>query len=678
MKGHHKPLISSLDHNGVIYSDNLSKAEIFNSYFLANSRIDSSNYSPSNLTSSGITLTRLEIDESDVLDILKCLDVSKATGPDGLSAKILKEAAPCIASPLSKLINMSLSKQVFPSEWKKANVTPIHKSGSTSECGNYRPISLLSCVSKVMERVVFKCLFNFCRDNLVITDKQSGFTPNDGAINQWVYLYHQFSKAIDEQKEIRVVFGDITKAFDKVYHPALLQKLANVGIAEEALAWVENYLSNRIQRVVINGESSSWGHVEAGVPQGSVLGPLLFLIYINDIVDIVHTNIRLFADDTVFYVTVEDPQIASNELNEDMQAVSEWSREWLLTFNPKKTKEMIISKKRRNAIHPNLTYEGTIIENVKEHKHLGLLLKSDLSWTPHINSTCTKAMKMVCVLRSLQHRLNRRSLKTLYFSFIRPVLEYGNIVFSNCTQANDSDLEKVQLAAARAVIGARRFTSHSKIYDETGWETLAARRNKQKLVLMFKIVNKFAPDYLHDLLPATVQNRTRYNFRSHSKFTIFRTRTDLFGNSFFPSVVKMWNSLPIETRKSESLQEFKSKLNKNRPKKNDLYYVGNRKENILLAQLRTGCSSLKADLFKIGVVTTPVCDCGTGNEDTYHYFCECPRYLVHRNALQCVVLPHTSFTIYNLLYGAQISQKTVKLEIYEAVLKYIKDTLRFC
>ena len=284
---------------------------------------------------------------------------------------------------------------------------------------------------------------------------------------------------------------------------------------------------------------------------------------------------------------------------------------------------------------------------------------------------------MVCVLRSLQHRLNRRSLEILYVSCIRPILEYGNTVVSNFTKANDSDLENVQLAAARIVTGTRRFTSHNKIYEETGWETLAARRNKQQLVLMYKIVNKLAPDYLYNLLPPTVQNRTRYNFRSHSKFTTFRTRTDTFGNSFFPSVIKLWNNLPVETRKSESLEEFKLKINKNRPKRNDLYYVGNRKENILIAQLRMGSSCLKADLFKIGVVTSPVCDCGTGNEDTFHYFCECPRYLVQRNVLQSTILPHASFTIANLLYGAQNCQKSIKLEIYQAVIKFIQDTKRF-
>ena len=470
---------------------------------------------------------------------------------------------------------------------------------------------------------------------------------------------------------------DISKAFDRVYHPALLHKLAYAGITGQLLAWFHSYLRNRTQRVVINGGASSWGNIEAGVPQGSVLGPLLFLIYINDIVDIIHTNVRLFADDTVLYVTVDNPDIAAEEMNDDLLSVSEWSSEWLLTFNPDKTKEMIISRKRQTRYHPNLMYEGKLIGNVQEHKHLGLLLKSDLTWSSHIKNVCTRAMKMVCILRSLQYKLNRRSLEILYFSFIRPILEYGNVVFGNCSSEDEENLENVQLAAARAVTGARRYTSHEQIYSETGWDTLATRRKNHKLVIMYKIVNKIAPQYLQNLLPQTVNDRSKYNVRSNSKLTVIPARTVSFGKSFFPSTVRLWNELPVATRKSESVEEFKSKLQSNKTKVNNLFYIGNRKENIILAQLRMGSSSLNADLFKIRVVASPTCTCGSGNEDVFHYFLECPLYAAQRNALQNVVIPHTCFTVRSLLHGPEKCQNIIKTEIYEAVIKFIQDTNRF-
>ena len=247
----------------------------------------------------------------------------------------------------------------------------------------------------------------------------------------------------------------------------------------------------------------------------------------------------------------------------------------------------------------------------------------------------------------------------------------------NGTRSDETDLENVQLAAARVVTGARRFTSHSKLYEETAWETLAQRRDKQKLILMYKIVNDIAPNYLKELLPETVQNRVRYGVRSHSKFTHIKARTNIYDDSFFPSVVRLWNSLPIETRKCESLQEFKSKINSNKDKANELFYAGGRKVNVILAKLRMGCSDLKADLYKIRVVDTPTCVCGLGYEDVFHYFFECPHYSAQRSILQTEIIPHAQFTCKTLLYGPINCPKQVKSKIYDAVIAYVKDTNRF-
>ena len=281
---------------------------------------------------------------------------------------------------------------------------------------------MLSCLSKVFERVIFKHVFNFFRDKQVISDCQSGFMPGDNTANQLIYLYHHFCEAVDKQKEVRVIFCDITKAFDRVYYPGLLYKLERAGITGALLGWFENYLDNRMQRVVIQGGTSSWGRVQTGVPQGSVLGPLLFLIYINDIVNIVRSPIRLFADDTTLFITVNDPAAATASLNSDLQEMERWSHQWLVTFNPSKTKTMIISKKIIPRTYPDIVFMNKTLEKDSEHKHLGLIIRSDLSWSSHINETTNKGMKMINILKHLQMRLSRKCLEILYVSFIRPIL----------------------------------------------------------------------------------------------------------------------------------------------------------------------------------------------------------------------------------------------------------------
>ena len=216
------------------------------------------------------------------------------------------------------------------------------------------------------------------RDNNLITSRQSGFIPGDSTVNQLAHLYHLFSEALDKKKDIRIVFCDISKAFDRVWHKGLLYKLENIGIRGPLLQWFKNYLSNRQQRVIINGNESSWGDILAGVPQGSVLGPLLFLVYINDICTDINSEIRLFADDTTIFIFVDNPEESAVIINNDLAKMSEWAKKWLVNFSPSKTKALLISSKNDAAVHPPLVFDGTILEEISNHKHLGLTLQDDL------------------------------------------------------------------------------------------------------------------------------------------------------------------------------------------------------------------------------------------------------------------------------------------------------------
>ena len=254
-----------------------------------------------------------------------------------------------------------------------------------------------------MEKVIFKHVFNFFRTNSLISSNQSGFVPGDSTINQLRLLYHELCLAIDHQKEVRIIFLNISKAFDKVWHSGLLFKLGKSGIRGDLLAWFKNYLSDRQQRVVIHGQSSSWGTIQAGVPQGSVLGPLLFLIFINDIVDVVRSNIKLFADDTSLYLTVDDPDTAAETMNTDLSEIDIWSKVWLVFFNTLKTKSMLISKKGNQIPHPSANFQEHELDCVSQHKHLGITLKSDLKWNNHISQIVTKATTQINIMKGLQY-----------------------------------------------------------------------------------------------------------------------------------------------------------------------------------------------------------------------------------------------------------------------------------
>ena len=304
------------------------------------------------------------------------------------------------------------------------------------------------------------------------------------------------SKALDEGKEIRVIFFYISKAFDRVWHRGFLYKLKKMGIVGDLLLCFKDYLTNRKQRVVINGKESSWKTVNASVPQGSILGPLLFLISINVIVDEVNCPIKLFADDTSIYAIVNTPLITSLSLNSNLQKVQNWHA-------PKKTESMIISRKVEPQFHPPLYFNNVPIKNVTTHKHLGLTFSNDGSWTTHINEIVTKASSRLNIIRKLKFKVDRKSLEHMYFGYVRPILEYADVIWDNCPNYMKEKLEYINYETARIITGATKLTSIRILLQECGWETLEERRNKHKILLFHKMVNKTVPEYLSNLVPSS-------------------------------------------------------------------------------------------------------------------------------------------------------------------------------
>ena len=376
-------------------------------------------------------------------------------------------------------------------------------------------------------------------------------------------------------------------------------------------------------------EQLPWTSIKAGVPQGSILGPLLFQVYINGIVENINSSIRLFADDTSLYIIVDDPIDSANQLNNDLQRIHLWAKTWLVTFNPAKSESVIFSRKRNKPYHPPVFMNQTEIEEVTSHKHLGVVFSNDCSWHEHLGYIKSKAWTRINIMRKLKFKLDRRSLQTIYFSFIRPVIEYSDVVWDNCTLYEANELEKMQLEAARIVTGATKLVSIDSLYTETGWETLALRKNKHKLQLFYKMQNGLTPEYLSSLVPDNVGNNSAYNLRNARNLNTIQANSQLYFKSFLPSVTRDWNGLSEEIRNSTSLSSFKRHLNSSRNVSPKFLFDGKRPGQIYQARLRMRCSSLNAHLFSENITDSPLCFCGAF-EDTHHFLLSCTRYTILR------------------------------------------------
>ena len=478
-------------------------------------------------------LSHVTTTEREIRDLFSCLDVSKACGPDGISNKIIKICADGLAGAFAKLVNLSFSVGFFPDKWKVANVIPIFKKDDRQSKLNYRPVSLLDSFSKITEKVVFIRLYNFLLEIGFLNPLQSGFRPGDSTVNQLVYLVHRIYAAFEQGKEVRMVYLDISKAFDKVWHKGLLYKLEAIGVRDPLLSWFCSYLSDRKQRVVIDGQSSDWIGTNSGVPQGSVLGPLLFLIYINDIADNVQSDCLLYADDTSLFDVVDDPTASAVKLNSDLERICDWAKRWLITINASKTKCMTFSVKRFKPFHPFVLFDNEVIDEVMQHTHLGVTLASNLSWKPHILNVYERACKRANMLKGLKFKLSRNTLERLYKSLVRPVMEYADVVWDGCTESECDLLEHVQYEAAKVVTGAIKGTSKHRLALELGWEEMRSRRAVHKVILYYKIVNNLCPNYLKNLLSVQVFERASYSLRNLENFTLFASRTERFNKSFF-------------------------------------------------------------------------------------------------------------------------------------------------
>ena len=385
-----------------------------------------------------------------------------------------------IAPSVTRLLNQSIQSGCFLVLWKVSNIVPIPKTGDKSNPSNYRPISLLSILSKILEKHVARLLTSQIKDKSLISDSQWGFLSGRSTTSALLCVIDTWQRYLDSGTEMCSVFLDL---FDTVPHRNLLLVLK---FHPTLLKWICSYLTSRVQRVVVNGATSSEVHAVSGVPQGSVLGPLLFINSATDLSFSPETNITLYADDILLYKPIRNSDDFTL-LQTDLDNLSDWAARSCLSFNPTKCKFMVVTRKRNPAFPPVVTLGCHTIARVYQYTYLGVTLSADLSWDKHL---CTKAKKMLGLLyRSFYPNSSASSLLKLYISLIRPLLEYACQVWNPYLTKNIEKLEKVQRFALRLCVKQWDLDYPSLLFI-SDLPTLAARRKYFSLCSMFKIVNQ--------------------------------------------------------------------------------------------------------------------------------------------------------------------------------------------
>ena len=480
---------------------------------------------------------------------------------------------------------------------------------------------------------------------------QSGFRPGDSTINQLISITTEIYEAFENHDEIRAVFLDISKAFDKVWHEGLLHKLKENGITGSVYHLLEDYLSNRKQRVVLNGIESEWEDVLSGVPQGSVLGPLLFLIYINDLTDGIFSRIRLFADDSSLFARVTDINATHDQLLKDLDLITNWAHQWKMKFNPdisKQAIEVIFSHKHNKPNHPLLSFNNIPVARENHTKHLGLVLDDRLSFRKHIHDAIQKANTGLALMKYLSSFVSRHILNMTYKLYVRPHLDYGDIIFHDQLSDMMKSIESVQYKAALIVTGSWPGTNRLRLYEEVGWESLSDRIIYRRFALFFKILKNDAPSYLFDHiheLPNEANMTRRYK------------------NSFYVFCQRNWVSLDERIKKLANVDLFKRnylRITGIRPLGNSVYKINDKYGLSLLTRIRLKFSDLREHRFNHHFnCQSAMCKCALENETSEKFLLRCPRFSAQRRVMLDSVFELCKINVENL-----VNDSTTKLFLY--------------
>ena len=555
--------LPNLTHNGLNASDSISKANMMNNFF---SQCFNSSVPPLSLSDnlpSAYCSPDLLCTPETIIQLISQLPAITSPGLDRISSKMLKATSHSISVPLSVLFNLSLSSGIFPTDWKSSVVIPVPKqSASISSPSNYRPISLLPLVSKLLERHVFNWLYKYCQSHNILHNNQFGFRPSFSTESALITTTHSWFSLLDSKFSICAVFFDLCKAFDSIPHRPLLDTLLSYNIPPHLVNWFQSYLSLRSQQVAVDNSLSSKSHVISGVPQGSILGPLLFILYINEISSLPlpqSFSITLYADDILLSCPYKSPSDIPS-IQSSINLLSSWLNSKYLTINPLKTKYMIISRKAStdSASFSTLYLNGLLLERVFSFKYLGVIINSQLNWSTHIDYVCSKTRKLLgLIFRHFYFHSSSTVLFKLYQSLILPHLSYCSSLWDPHQGNNTNKLEAIQFFALK-LCTKQWSSSYQSLLDQLSLPRLSTRRKVSKLFLLYKFIYHIAYIPQNILLYQSCTSHLRSFHPLNIKIPLSRTNSTLY--SFFPNTSSLWNTLPSYIKDSNTPRTFKMAL----------------------------------------------------------------------------------------------------------------------
>ena len=533
------------------------KAEILQKQFLSVFTIEPEGPMPTVPVPSNL-ITDIVVTEKMVEELLSKINPNKSVGPDDLHPRLLKELSNCLISPITVLFNFTL-KYGIPDDWKVGHISPIFKKGSKKNAENYRPISLTSVLCKIMEKIIRSHLMIHLMENKLLSSKQFGFISGRSTTTQLLYFIDKCISTITEGNVVDVMYFDFAKAFDCVPHNRLLQKLTSFGITGNTYNWIKSFLLQRKQFVSVNGVKSKTENVLSGVPQGTVLGPILFVMYINDLLDGIIADGLLYADDTKIFKCIMNKNDALC-LQSDIDKLENWARVWLMNFHPGKCHTLTLGKFENIQHAHQYKICNQNIEHVDVEKDIGVQIDEELSFEQHISTKVRVANAIMGQIRRSFTFLDPDTFKKLYTSMVRPHLEYGQCIWSPFLMKYINMIERVQERATKLVDGLSK-QDYSERLKKLGLTTLRFRRIRGDLIEMYKHFHT----YDNEAVTAPSFKRRERPSRHHKYQVVDRLRVKERGlreNSFYGRVAPLWNSLPREVAEADNINIFKNRLDK--------------------------------------------------------------------------------------------------------------------
>jgi len=540
----HRASISPLySANGSLLTDDVDKAELLNTYFAEVSSVDNG-ILPECVTvaRNGCTLDYVNFTQSNVLSAIKRLKANLSCGPDDLPPLLFKNIAPAVAAPLAIIFTQLFSVTKVPVRWKEAVITPVFKKGAAGDVSNYRPISLTCVPAKLMERIIADCVLSYLMDNNLLHPAQHGFLKNRSTCTNLLESFNDWTIVLQDNNAVTVVYIDFRKAFDTVSHPKLISKLKSYGISGSLLSWFQEYLNDRSHCTRIGNTYSVFLPMLSGIIQGSVIGPLLFLIFINDLIMLlasVGINVKVFADDMKVYVRVTGSTDLIR-LQSALDLLTDWASKWQLQLSVDKCFTLNLGKPKCDV---TLHIDSNILPVVQTCRDLGVTVCSDLAPAMHIDQIVAKAHQRANnILRCFVSR-DPQSLTRAFITYVRPLLEYNSIIWSPYLKQDIDRIEQVQRRFSKRLRGLRTYTYENRL-KLLNLPSLELRRLQNDLAWCYRIVFGLTVLKFNEFFEWNPATQTRgHAFKLYKRSCMHRSRAVFFSER----VINVWNQLPEST-----------------------------------------------------------------------------------------------------------------------------------